>query len=144
MKIALSSCLAGNKVRYDGTDKKNEELLKLLKGHELICICPEAMIFSIPHEALEIRDDKAFTISGKDVSKELKEACQNCFEKIKDSDLVILKSKSPSCGYGKIYDGSFSGKLKDGHGFLAALCVQHNMMIFTENELDKIREYISQ
>lgn len=54
MKIAISACLLGDNVRYDGSNKKNNEIIKLLANHEYIKICPEILSgFKIPHEALE-------------------------------------------------------------------------------------------
>ena len=64
--------------------------------------------------------------------------------KVKDCDFVILKTKSPSCGYKKIYDGSFSGKLIDGNGMFAVLCLKNGIRIFNDTDIDLIKEYIVQ
>ena len=140
MKIGISTCLTGDKVRYDGTDKKSEELLKFLKGHELIKICPEmAAGFPVPRESLEIKDGKVFSSSGKDVTKELRKGAEKCLEMLRDCDMVILKERSPSCGVYQIYDGSFSGKLIDGHGIFTRLCLEHGIPVYSENDIEKIR-----
>lgn len=141
MKIAISSCLCGSNVRYDGSNRFNPELLELIKGHELVMICPELEAgFPIPHEPLEIREGHVFTVSGKDVSKQLESGCLNCLQKAKDCDFLILKRKSPSCGKGKIYDGSFSGKLIEGDGVFAKLCRKEGLRIYSEEEIDAIRK----
>ena len=145
MKIGISSCLLGNNVRYDGSNKKDDRLIELLENHELIPICPEMMAgFDIPHDPLEIRDNHVYTIKGIDVSDKLINGSKNCFELIKDCDFLVLKSKSPSCGYKKIYDGSFEGLLIDGNGIFTSICLNNNLKIFTENDYQEIKEYISQ
>ncbi len=139
MKIAVSACLLGDNVRYDGTNKRNDELIRLLEGQEIIRICPEAMVFAIPHLPIERCNGKVIDQEGSDHTEELKSACEQCLDWIADCDFVILKSKSPSCGYGEIYDGTFSGTLIKGNGLFAALCLQHNFPIYTENDLEEIR-----
>ncbi|MBO4918640.1 MAG: DUF523 domain-containing protein [Erysipelotrichaceae bacterium] len=140
MKIGISACLAGDKVRYDGTDKKNEELLKILKDHELIKICPEmAAGFPVPRESLEIKDGKVYSSGGKDVTEKLKKGTLKCLEMIRDCDMVILKERSPSCGTYRIYDGSFSGKLIEGQGLFTRLCLEHNIPVYSENDIEEIR-----
>ena len=140
MKIGISACLTGDKVRYDGTDKKNKKLLKILKGHELIKICPEmAADFSVPRESLEIRNGKVYTKSEKDVTEELKKGARKCLETIHDCDLIVLKEKSPSCGIYRIYDGSFSGKLINGQGLFTQLCLEHHIPVYSENDIKEIK-----
>ena len=141
MRIAISSCLCGHKVRYDGSSRFNPELLELLKGHELVLICPELEAgFSIPHEPLEILNGHVFTASGKDVSEQLETGCLRCLEKMKDCEIAILKQKSPSCGKGIIYDGSFSGKTVEGNGVFASLCLRNGFKIYSEEEIDAIKK----
>ena len=143
MKIGISACLTGYRYRYDGTDKRNDELIRLLSDHELIPVCPEHLAgLFIPHLPIELKDGKAFMSDGSDVTDRLKEGSDKGLELIRDCDFLILKSKSPSCGYKKIYDGSFRGKLIDSNGMFAQMCLENNMKIFTEEDLDKIREYI--
>ncbi len=141
MKIGISACLCGEKVRYDGTDRKNETLLKALEGHELIPICPELTAgFSIPHEPLEIRDGRVCTQSGEDVTDQLNYGCKECLDQIIDCDMVILKEKSPSCGIRQIYDGSFSGTLIKGSGLFARLCMDNAIPVLTEDDIGMLKE----
>ena len=141
MKIAISACLCGKNVRYDGSNKKDERLLKLLEGHELIMICPELEAgFPIPHEPLEIRLGKVFTSSLNDVTDRLLQGSHRCLEQIKGCDLVMLKQKSPSCGNGKIYDGSFSGRLIEGNGIFAKMCIDNGYRVFSEEDYESIRK----
>ena len=145
MKIGISSCLLGYNVRYDGSNKRNDELIELLKDFELIPVCPEISAgFSVPRLPIEIRNGRVISKAGIDLHDDLMKGSGKCFEQIKDCEFVILKSKSPSCGYKKIYDGSFSGRLIDGDGLFASLCLEHRLKVFTELDIEKIREYILQ
>ncbi len=140
MKIGISACLAGDKVRYDGTDKKNKKLLRILNGHELIKICPEmAAGFPVPRESLEIRNGRVYSASSKDITGKLNKGALKCLEIIRDCDLVILKEKSPSCGVYQIYDGSFTGKLINGHGLFTQLCMENNIPVYSENDIKEIK-----
>ena len=141
MKIGISACLCGEKVRYDGTDRKNEKLLKALEGNELIPICPEAAAgFPIPHEPIEVKDGKAYTRNGNDVTEQLRQGCMEVFRQIEDCDMVILKEKSPSCGLRQIYDGSFLGTLIKGNGFFTQLCLDNGIPVLSEEDIGIIKE----
>ncbi|MBQ6560537.1 MAG: DUF523 domain-containing protein [Erysipelotrichaceae bacterium] len=142
MKIAVSACLLGDNVRYDGTNKFNEVLVSLLEGHEIIRICPEAMVFLIPHLPIEIQDGRITDSDGFDHTQDMTIACEKCLAQIEGCDFVILKSKSPSCGYGEIYDGTFSGTIIKGNGLFATLCLENGYRIFTENDLEEIRQIL--
>ena len=141
MKIGISACLLGYKVRYDGTDKRNDEILKLLKGHELVAICPEfRAFFPIPHQALEIREDKVYTSGGEEVSEKLSAGARLCLDKVRDCDFLILKQKSPSCGNGQIYDGTFSGKLISGKGIFTRICLEEGFRVYSEDQIEAIQK----
>lgn len=143
MKIGISACLLGQKVRYDGSDKYHPEIVKLLKGNDIISICPEVMSgFLVPHDPLEIRDNKVYSIKGEDVSNKIQKGSELCFQLIQDCDFLILKTKSPSCGHNYIYDGSFSSKLIDGDGIFTRMCLANKMIIFNETEIDKIKAFL--
>lgn len=143
MKIGISACLLGYNVRYDGSNKLNDKLLEILKNEELVPICPEQLAsFSIPHLPLEIKNDVVYTSDGKDVSNQLLTGCNLAYENIQDCDFLVLKSKSPSCGYKKIYDGTFSGKLIEGNGYFTRLAILNNKKVFNEEDLDLIATYL--
>jgi len=138
-KIAVSACLLGENVRYDGSNKRNDKLLKLLSNSEIISICPEvAGNFSIPRSSIEINSGKVITSSGNDVTDKLYKGSKLALDKIKDCDFVILKTNSPSCGYKRIYDGTFTGKLIKGNGVFTNMCLENNIKVFTEEDLDII------
>jgi len=137
-KILVSACLLGINCKYDGTSNKNEKILKLAKNYILIPVCPEILGgLSIPREPAERKGKRVITKSGKDVTeyfvKGAKEVLKIC--KILKIKKAILKQKSPSCGCGKIYDGTFSGRLIKGDGVTAKLLKRNKIKIFTEEDI---------
>ena len=124
MKIAVSACLLGLDYKYNGGNNYSEELEKILKKHVLIPICPEVLggLF-IPRDPSEIVKDEVLTDKGKSVDKEFRNGAKKALEIVKESgaELVVLQSRSPSCGLGEIYDGSFTGRLVEGDGVFVKL-----------------------
>lgn len=142
--VAVSWCLCGGKCRYDGTAKPDEKGIALAeKG--AVCICPEVLGgLPIPREPAEIVGGdgsdvldgraKVLSVSGRDVTAEYiagaEKALRICMEK--GVTRAILKANSPSCGCGRIYDGSFTGSRKTGDGVTAALFKRHGIAVETE------------
>lgn len=142
MKIGVSACLLGYNVRYNGSNKKNERLIELLKGEEIVPLCPECEAgLPIPHPPIEIRDGKIIDENGNNYTYELNAANSKLYDKAKDCDFLVLKSKSPTCGLGKIYDGTFSGVLVDGNGSFTDFCLKNGLKIYSENDIEIIAEY---
>lgn len=124
MKIAVSACLLGINYKYNGGNNYSEKLEELLEKHEVIPICPEVLGgLPIPRDPSEIVKGEVLTNMGKSVDKEFKNGAKKALEIVKESgaELVILQSRSPSCGLGKIYDGSFTGRLVEGDGVFVKL-----------------------
>lgn len=124
MKIAVSACLLGINYKYNGGNNYSEKLVKLLEKHEVIPICPEVLGgLPIPRDPSEIVNGEVLTDKGKSVDKEFRNGAKKALEIVKESgaELVVLQSRSPSCGLGKIYDGSFTGRLVDGDGVFVKL-----------------------
>ena len=124
MKILVSACLLGEKCKYNGGDNYNEKLHALLEGHEVIPVCPEvAGGLGIPRIPCEIVGGKVMNAAGESKDREFRLGAEICLETARKEkiDLAILQSRSPSCGVREVYDGSFSGKLREGEGVFAAL-----------------------
>lgn len=137
-KIIVSACLLGNKVRYDGKDSFKEEIAMLSEKYELIPVCPEVLGgLMIPRDPAEINGSLVLTNKGKDVTINFREGAQTVLDLCKENHIskAIMKSKSPSCGKGKIYDGSFSHHLIDGNGIAVELLLKNNIKVYNENEL---------
>jgi len=146
MNICVSACLLGLCTKYDGGHNMCDELLKLKEKHRLIPVCPEQMGgLSTPREPSEIVSGDSDEIcvktkSGKDVSLEFINGAQiamRVFE-ICSCEMAILKARSPSCGSGTIYDGSFTGSKTSGDGVFAKMLKEKGIPVYTEEELKSL------
>ncbi|KYM44858.1 DUF523 domain-containing protein [Fusobacterium necrophorum] len=139
-KILISACLLGIPCRYDGRDNKIESLNLLQQQFDFVPICPEQLGgLSTPRCPCEIQGNKVMSKEGKDYTREFQEGAEKSLKLAKQWNIktALLKAKSPSCGFGQIYDGSFSKKLITGNGLTAALLEKEGIRIFCETELDK-------
>lgn len=131
-KKIVSACLAGLHCRFDCATKEREDIRKMVEQGEAIPVCPEQMGgLSTPREPSEIIDGKVFTKSGKDVTPEFLKGAE---EGLKIALMVnateaYLKSRSPSCGCGQIYDGSFTGNLIEGDGVFTRLLKKNGIKV---------------
>lgn len=136
--IAVSNCLLGNNCKYSGGNNYNQTVIDFLKNKEYIGICPEVMGgLSTPRPPSEIVGNKVLTNRGDDVTFEFLQGAKLCLDLCTKNNvtLAILKSNSPSCGNGKIYDGSFSGKIIDGNGLTAKLLLDNNIKVIDEKSV---------
>lgn len=140
-KILVSACLLGEKCRYDGNHNYIKDVEELSELYELVPVCPECFGgLSIPREPAEILDGRVLTKNGQDVTAAFSDGAsktlyiaEECF-----CEIAVLKERSPSCGFGKIYDGSFSSILIDGNGFTAQLLYDNGIRVIGESEINKI------
>lgn len=145
MKILVSACLLGENCKYNGGNNKNEKLLVLSEKHQLIPICPECFGgLPIPRVPSEIKEGRVFSKNGEDLTEMFNEGAEKSLYIAEESGcrIAILKERSPSCGFGKIYDGSFTGKVIDGNGITAQLLYDNGITILGESNIDKIDEKI--
>jgi uncharacterized protein YbbK (DUF523 family) len=138
MKI-VSACLIGIKCRYDGKAATNRKCLALFKKGKLFPVCPEQWGgLPTPRERAEIqKDGRILSKSGKDLTENFYRGAREVLRiaKLLGVKTAILKSKSPSCGSGQIYDGSFSERLIKGDGILTKILKKNKIKIITEKEL---------
>jgi len=139
----VSACLAGVNCRYDGDNYLVPKIKKMVNSGKAIPLCPEVIAgFGIPRPCCEIvienEEKKVFNEKGEELTDKFKKGAQKVLKiaKILDVNQAILKSKSPSCGYNYIYDGTFSGKLKKDTGITAKKLADNNIEIYTENNYD--------
>lgn len=145
--ILVSSCLAGLKVRYNGSDCFVEKVSKLIEENQAVAVCPEVLGgLSIPREPAEIvggdgedvLDGKAkvVTKSGKDVTEQFIRGAYAALEIAKkiNATLVVLKENSPSCGSTMIYNGEFNGNKIAGNGVTSALLKRNGFKVISEEE----------
>ncbi|EQC52492.1 DUF523 domain-containing protein [Bacteriovorax sp. DB6_IX] len=131
MKI-VSACLAGVNCRYDCKHQERNEIVEMVKSGQALPVCPEQLGgLSTPREPAEIQGDKVISKSGKDVTSEYLLGAEQALKlaKISGATEALLKSKSPMCGHGKIYDGTYSGKLIDGDGIFANLLKKNGIKV---------------
>lgn len=139
-KIAVSACLVGKNVKYDGTNNYNQDVIDYIKDKEVILICPEVLGgLTIPRIPCEIINGKVINQKGIDLTQQFADGANKALEMVLKNNIkkVILKANSPSCGYKQIYDGSFSHKTIPGNGIFASLLSKYNIEILTELDLKK-------
>ncbi len=124
MIIGVSACLLGENCKYNGGNNESKKLKDYVKGHTVVPVCPEVMGgLPTPRDPAEIAGGVVRQKSGRSVNAEFRVGARVALKKIKDAeaDMVILQSRSPSCGAKEIYDGTFSGRLVKGKGIFAAM-----------------------
>ncbi|MBR4693191.1 MAG: DUF523 domain-containing protein [Bacilli bacterium] len=138
-KVLISACLLGVNCKYSGDNNYNKELIdKLNEQYDLIPICPEIMGgLSTPRKPAEIRDGKVFNNQGDEVTKNFQKGAEEALKiaKILNTNKAILKSKSPSCGKGLIYDGTFNNKLIEGNGITTDLLLKNKIQVISDKEI---------
>ncbi len=137
-----SACLTGSKCRYDGEAREDAQIKNRYEAGELKAVCPECFAkLSIPRcpseivggDGEDVLNGKARVMAqdGKDITAEFLEGAKKTLEAAQrcGAKRAYLKSKSPSCGCGRIFDGSFSGTLRDGDGVTVALLKRHGIEV---------------
>lgn len=140
--ILISGCLCGNNPYYNGAIKTNAKLRKLVEQGKAIPVCPELLGgLSVPRERSEIAGGTGeqalmgkcavITERGKDVTKNFIRGAKKALLIAKKNGIkkAVLKTHSPACGSGLIYDGTFTGRLIKGDGVASALLKKNNIMI---------------
>jgi len=137
-KILVSACLAGINCKYNGKNNENEKIIELIKEKDVILICPEQLGgLKTPRTPAEIKNNKVINKEGIDVTEEYQTGAQEVLKIAQKFNIktAILKSKSPSCGKGKIYDGTFSNKLIEGNGITAELLKKHGIKVISSDDI---------
>ncbi|MGI6193024.1 MAG: DUF523 domain-containing protein [Christensenellales bacterium] len=145
--LIVSACLAGCQCRYDGNHKADARMMELVQKGLAIPVCPEQLGgLSTPRSPSEIPDGtgadvisgkaRVLTKDGRDVTEPFIKGAQETLRicKLAGATKAILKANSPSCGSGVIYDGTFSGKKKEGDGVTAALLRENGIQVLSEEE----------
>ena len=148
MKL-ISACLLGIKCAWDSQDNyKSDKAIDYLNSETLMPVCPEQLGgLKTPRAPQEIqggtgedvlnRKCKVININGEDVTQEFINGAEETLKIVRlfHIEEFIGKSKSPSCGCGQIYDGTFSRKLIDGDGVTTALLKRDGISVITEEDL---------
>lgn len=141
MKILVSACLLGENCKYSGGNNKNESVIALGEKHTLIPVCPECFAgLPTPRPPAEIKDGRVFNKPGKDVTEEFNDGAEKTLYVAEESGccLAVLKERSPSCGFGTVYDGTFTGRTVRGNGVAAQLLYDNGITVLGESRIDEI------
>ena len=138
MKILISACLAGENCKYNGGNNLDPKVLALFPGNEILTICPEVMGgLPTPRIPAEVRNGEVINRAGVSVDREYHLGAEKALEIAlrERPDLIVLKSRSPSCGVKQRYDGTFTGTLMDAPGITAALLMEHGFHVVDAEDL---------
>lgn len=142
MRVAISACLLGDAVRYDGGSKPVEAVRQLARKVEVLRVCPEtASGLPVPRPPAEQRDGRVFLADGRDVTDDFIRGSERSLGKLRRSpvSLAVLKAKSPSCGVGLVYDGTYSGRLVAGEGVFAERLEKEGVCVVTEETVKAVK-----
>ena len=140
MNILISACLLGQYCRYDGKTKVYPQVQDLLRRDDihLIPVCPEQCGgLATPRPAAERQGKRVVTTNGSDVTAQYQRGAEAAlyWARLFHCTKAILKEKSPSCGHGQIYDGTFSRTLTAGDGVTVELLRAEGLEIIGESDL---------
>ncbi|MGN0075414.1 MAG: purine-nucleoside phosphorylase [Parafannyhessea sp.] len=142
MRVIVSECLRGTACRYDGGAKPNAAVRELCGKVDVVGVCPEsASGLPVPRPPAEQRDGRVMLRDGTDVTDDFARGARISLDKVHahPAPLAILKAKSPSCGVGVIYDGTYTGKLTQGTGVFARLLEEEGICVVTEDVVESCR-----
>lgn len=142
MNILVSACLLGVNCKYNQKNNQCLQVIELKREHHLIPICPEIMGgLPTPRTLAEVKGERVITRSGEDVTECFQKGAREALKMAEQFDCTyaILKEKSPSCGSGRIYDGTFTKTLIDGDGITAQLLKKHDVFVVGETKYEQGR-----
>ena len=139
MTVLVSACLLGVCCRYDGQSTGHPLMGELLQKHTVIPICPEQLGgLSTPRPPAERRGGGVFTREGADVTAAYDRGAREALRlaRLYSCSVALFKERSPACGSGQIYDGSFTKTLVDGYGAAAELLEKNGIRVLGESDLE--------
>lgn len=142
MRVAISACLLGAPVRYDGGSKPAAEVQRLAERVDVVRVCPEtASGLPVPRPPAEQVGGRVLLADGRDVTEEFALGAERCAGLVSRPpvSLAVLKAKSPSCGVGLVYDGTYSGRLVAGQGVFAERLEREGICVVTEETVRACR-----
>ena len=141
--LLISMCLLGEPCRYDGKSGPLDGTIieKLKEKYTLVTVCPEQEGgLPTPRIPAERQGKNVVRRDGVDVTAEYRKGAEVALSLCRrfGISIALMKAKSPSCGAGRIYDGTFSGTLTDGDGVTVSLLSGNGIKIFTENDINSL------
>ena len=141
MKVLVSACLLGVSCRYDGQSKSYPLMEELCRRHQVVPVCPEQLGgLPTPRVPAERLGDRVITADGRDVTAEFERGAAEVLRLAKQFGCrkALLKERSPSCGHGRIYDGSFTGRKIPGSGVTAEVLTRHGIQVCGESQWEAL------
>ena len=143
--ILVSACLLGMNCRYNGKGELNSQVLALSRDAILIPFCPEIYGgLATPRDPAERQGEKVMTAAGADVTEQYKKGAEEALRlaRLYGCRAAVLKERSPSCGRGQIYDGTYTRRLIPGDGVTARLLEQEQIPVFGETSCGRCLEFL--
>lgn len=145
IKIGISACLLGERVRYDGGHKLDRIILDTLgQLMEFVPVCPEVECgLSVPREEMQLEGspDNPLLVTvqtGRDFTARMKKWGEKRLNELQKEDLCgfIFKCKSPSCGmkHIKVYDNDYVSS-SSGTGIWAGMFMNRFPELLSEEEI---------
>lgn len=141
MNIIVSGCLLGINCKYNGKNNRTPDVIKLGEKYNLIPVCPEQLGGApTPRLCHEIFEGRVINSKGADCTHVFEKGAQEVLKIAKENnvEVAVLKANSPSCGYGFVYDGTFSGRLTRGNGMCAQTLEKNGIKILNEKNFKNI------
>ena len=142
-KLLISACLLGRNCKYNGGSNYTPLVEELKKRFDLVPVCPECLGgLPIPREPSERVGDKVLSRAGVDVTAAFRRGAEKALAIARQEGVkrAVLKERSPSCGCGGIYDGTFTGAVVPGSGVAAELLLSCGVEIFGESRIGELLE----
>ena len=139
--LLISACLLGCACRYDGKSKPHPLAVELARRGLAVPVCPEQLGgLPTPRKPSERQGDRVVMADGRDVTAEYRRGAEEALHlaRLYGCTAAVLKERSPSCGKGQIYDGTFTGTLTAGDGVTAELLTAGGIKVYGESELEKL------
>ena len=140
-KLLVSACLLGENCKYSGGNNYNPAIEALREYYDLVAVCPEQLGgLPPPRTPSERVGGKVLTRDGRDVTEAFFAGAAETLAIAQSAgvSLALFQPRSPSCGCGQIYDGTFSGKLIPGKGVTTELLEQNGIKIYTDTQIDEL------
>lgn len=149
----ISSCLLGHNCKYNGGNNRCQEVVDFCEQKKHVVVCPEgAARLPVPRPPAERQGRRIVDKEGKDVTEAFEKGavlslgtCRMAADCSGEPlEGAILKANSPSCGCGKIYDGTFTGTLTEGDGVFAQMLVEEGIPVISEKDTETILQWLAQ
>ena len=141
-KVLVSACLLGKACRYDGRSKPNRGVISVLSDFSYVPVCPEELGgLPTPRKPSEIVGDRVVMVDGTDVTEQYKKGAEITLRIAEEQGckIAVLKARSPSCGKGCVYDGTYTGTIISGNGITAQLLMDNGITVLDETEIEKLK-----